>query len=195
MLAARFRSSSGALVVWALVVVVVGVGVGACGDSDSSDATPTARVPRSTTTTSDAPPTTAAPGEEDFTAILRDLLARRDEAYEKNDVTILESIYQPTCPCLAAATNVIERRRAEGVHTEGERQQLHSVAVLGRPEPDWVLLRAVTEQGPNNLVRGDGSVARPGETEPPTAYLMSLELSDGQWRIADIQRQSNGPAA
>jgi hypothetical protein len=160
-----------------------------CGGSDDTDsAAPTATVRRSTSTAAPATTsTTAAPGQEDFTAILRDLLARRDEAYEKNDISILEEIYTATCPCLARAREVIAQRKAEGVHTAGERQTLHSVEVYGRPEPGVALLRAVTEQGPNNLVRGDGSVARPGETEPPTTYLFSLELLDARWRVGDIQ--------
>jgi hypothetical protein len=160
-----------------------------CGGSDGDSAAPTATVRRSSPTTG-APgttSTTAAPGHEDFTAILRNLLARRDEAYEKNDVSILEDVYSAQCPCLANGRQVIEGRIAEGVHTAGERQRLHSVALVDRPSGSFVVLRAITEQGPNQLVRADGSVARAGETEPPTAYIVALTLEGFDWRVATVQ--------
>jgi hypothetical protein len=166
--------------------------VGGCGGSDSSgsdSAAPTATVRRSPTSTA-APATTsttAAPGHEDFTAILRDLLARRDEAYETNDVSILEEIYSTQCACLANGRKVIESRKAEGVHTAGERQELHSVTLVDRPSDVFVVLRAVTEQGPNELVRSDGSVVRAGETEPPTAYIVALTRQASDWQVASVQ--------
>jgi hypothetical protein len=180
------RAVFGRGAVAALALVLMLGACGGSGGSGSDAAAPTATVRRSPTSIA-AATTTAAPGQEDFTAILRDLLARRDEAYEKNDVSILEEIYSATCPCLAYAKNVIAQRKAEGVHTAGERQKLHSVEVYGRPEPGVALVRAVTEQGPNNLVRQDGSIARSGETEPPTTFLFSLEMHDGHWRVGDIQ--------
>lgn len=189
MLAARLRCP-GALLSWALVVVVGAVGVAACGDSDSSGATPTARVPRSTTTPApDAPPTTAVPGEEDFTAILRDLLARRDEAYETNDVTILESIYSTQCACLENGRRVIEERTREGVHTSGERLKLLRAEVASRVSDDLVFIRGVVSQGPNNLVDASGRIVRAGATQPPTAYIYELRRQPVGWIVLGITRE------
>lgn len=175
----------GAVAALALTFALMAAG---CGGSDDDAAAPTATVRRSpTTTAAAATSTTAAPGQEDFTAILRDLLARRDEAYETNDVSILEDIYSTQCACLANGRRVIEQRKAEGVHTAGERQQLHSVALIDRPSDTFAVLRAITEQGPNQLVRSDGSVARAGDTEPPTAYIVAIAREGSVWRVTSVQ--------
>jgi hypothetical protein len=163
--------------------------VAGCGDSDAdSSATPTATLPDRSTTTARATPTTAV-GEEDFTAILRDLLARRDEAYETNDVTILETVYAGQCACLANGRRVIEQRLREGVHTEGERLKLLRAEVASRVSEDLVFIRGVVSQGPNNLVDNEGRVVRAGETHGPVTLIYEAQRTQYGWRILGITEE------
>ncbi|HET7653142.1 MAG TPA: hypothetical protein VFK42_08895, partial [Acidimicrobiales bacterium] len=134
-----------------------------CGGSDDTDsAAPTATVRRSPTSTA-APATTtttAAPGQEDFTAILRDLLARRDEAYEKNDISILEGIYSTQCACLANGRKAVEQQKAQGIHAAGARLKLLRTELVNRLSPTYAVVRGIVEQPPFNFVNTDGAVIR-----------------------------------
>jgi hypothetical protein len=167
-----------------------------CGGSDDTDsAAPTASVRRSPTSTA-APATTtttAAPGQEDFTAILRDLLARRDEAYEKNDISILEEIYTATCPCLARAREVIAQRKAEGVHTAGERMRLLGAELINTNGADEAAVRVRYAQGPSRLVDAAGRTVREQPTEPPSSLAFFLARAHGRWKVVSITPE--GPIA
>jgi hypothetical protein len=164
-----------------------------CGGSDDTDsAAPTATVRRSPTSTAvpATTTTTAAPGQEDFTAILRDLLARRDEAYEKNDVSILEEIYSTQCACLANARKAIEQRRTEGIHAAGPRLHLVSTEVVSRPGDGYVVLRAIVEQPAYQYVNDRGEVVRPGEPDPEHAVIYELGSERARWMIQGITREA-----
>jgi len=170
------------------VAVALTGGLAGCGGSDGSDsATPTATVRRSTTTAAVATTsTTAAPAREDFTAILRDLLARRDEAYEKNDVTILESIYSTKCACLDTARDVVANQRIEGTHAEGPRLNLLRAEVVNRLSPDYVVVRGVVEQQAYNFVDSGGRVVRAGNSHGPLAAIYELGREGDAWRVLGI---------
>jgi len=133
--------------------------------------------------------TTAAPGREDFTAILRDLLARRDEAYETNNISILEEIYSTQCACLANARNAIEQRKRDGVHAAGERLKLIRAEVASRVSNDLVFIRGVVSQGPNNLVDAQGNVVRAGETHGPIAVIYETSRVNGRWIVLGITEE------
>jgi hypothetical protein len=182
------RAVFGRGAVAALALVLMLWACGGSGGSGSDAAAPTATVRRSPTSIA-AATTTAAPGQEDFTAILRDLLARRDEAYEKNDVSILEEIYSTQCACLANGRKVIEQRRTEGVHTAGERLALLRADVASRLSDDVVFIRGVVSQGPNNLVDSQGRVVRAGETHGPIAVVYETSRVNGRWMIFGITEE------
>lgn len=184
---------------WRAVPVAVALAgtlvLAGCGD-DSPSAAPQPTVRRATTstpaTTTTAPTTTAAPGQEDWYAILAALLAERDRAYETNDITILERIYTPDCPCLAKARKAIEEQIAEGVHTAGERLKLISVELINRDGPEWVAVRGIVEQpGPVNIVDSSGRVVRPDKTHGPRPIAYELSRRSGTWQIAGINLEGS----
>jgi hypothetical protein len=168
--------------------------LGGCGGSDSSGsdaAAPTATVRRSPTSTA-APATTsttAAPGHEDFTAILRDLLARRDEAFETNDVSILEEIYSTQCACLATGRKAIEQQRSDGVHASGARLQLIRAELVNRVSPTYAVVRGVVEQPAYSYVDDNGNVVRPGEPHGADSVIYELGVQGERWVVLGITRE------
>ena len=163
----------------------------ACGGG-SDDAGSPAAATLATASSTSSPSTTAVVEAEDFDRILRALLARRDEAYERNDISILEEIYDDRCECLLRAREVIADRIAEGVHTSGERLRVISTEVFSRTSPDLVFVRAVVEQGPNDLVDARGEQVRSGEEHGPMRVVYELGRSSSTWRIFGILPE--GPA-
>jgi hypothetical protein len=166
--------------------------VGGCGGSDSSgsdSAAPTATVRRSPASTA-APattPTTAAPADQaDFTAVMRAILTRRDEAYEQNKPEYLDEIYLPQCKCLEGEKGEINRRIAEGVHTAGERMKLLRTELVNANGADEAAVRVRYEQGPSRLVDGAGNTVREQPTEPPSSLAFYLARVDGRWKVVSI---------
>lgn len=184
----------------AVLIVLFGVGLlAACGKSGAPDATPTARVPdrsdeagslaAADTTTSTAPPSDQA----DFAAVMRQILARRDEAYEQNRPDYLDEIYLPQCKCLAGEKAELARRIAEGVHTAGKRLTVIRVETINLNGADEAAVRVVYRQGPHRLVNSDGETVREQAPEPPTALAFFLGRADGRWKVISITPE--GPAS
>jgi hypothetical protein len=182
------RAVFGRGAVAALALVLMLGACGGSGGSGSDAAAPTATVRRSPTSIA-AATTTAAPGQEDFTAILRDLLARRDEAYEKNDVSILEEIYSTQCACLANGRKAIEQQRSDGVHASGARLQLIRAELVNRVSPTYAVVRGVVEQPAYSYVDDNGNVVRPGEPHGADSVIYELGVQGERWVVLGITRE------
>ena len=180
-----------AAVVAAAVVVLVGCG--GDSDSDSDSAAPTATVPKATTTS----PSTTAVALDDWEGVMRQILTRRDEAYEQNKPEYLDEIYLPQCKCLAGEKADIQKQIADGVHTAGERLRVLKVELINTIGSTGATVRVVYEQGPHRLVNSSGEVVREEATEPPTSLVFTIGLSDGRWKVERILLEGpvNGSAA
>lgn len=177
---ARVRQARFAAVA-ALAAVGLVLAAGCSSDSDSN-AAPTATLAKPTTTTT----STTIP-LDDFDAVMRHILTRRDEAYEQNKPEYLDEIYLPECKCLEGEKAEIGKRIAEGVHTEGERLRVLKVELVNRIGDSVAVVRVIYEQGPHRLVDRDGNTVRDQGTEPPTSLIFSLALDDGRWKVEFIE--------
>jgi hypothetical protein len=176
----------------ALALVLMLGACGGSGGSGSDAAAPTATVRRSPTSIA-AATTTAAPGQEDFTAVMQAILTRRDEAYEQNKPEYLDEIYLPQCKCLEGEKAEINRRIAEGVHTSGERMTLLGAELINRNGADEAAVRVHYEQGPSRLVDAAGTTVREQPTEPPSSLAFYLARSGGRWKVVSISPEGPLP--
>jgi hypothetical protein len=78
-------------------------------DNTSPQAAPPPPVPPTT-----SPPTTSLDERAEVVARLREILRIRDEAYERRDEVLLQSIYTDDCPCLRSDREIIEDLRKNG---------------------------------------------------------------------------------
>ena len=123
---------------------------------------------------------------------MRQILTRRDEAYEQNKPEYLDEIYLPACKCLAGEKADIQKQIAEGVHTAGERLRVLKVELINMIGTTGATVRVIYEQGPHHLANASGEVVREEATEPPTSLVFTIGLSGDRWRVERIILE--GPA-
>jgi hypothetical protein len=171
--------------------------LGGCGGSDSSgsDAAPTATVRRSPTTTETpaTTSTTAPPADQaDFTAVMRAILTRRDEAYEQNKPEYLDEIYLAQCKCLEGEKRDLAKQVDEGVHSSGARLKVLRVEPITIVSANAAVVRVVYEQPPTPMVDRAGRVVRTEAGEPPTSLAFTIGRVGGRWKVERIDPE--GPA-
>jgi hypothetical protein len=168
------RRVSGAAAATLLLVVAVVAGLWWAGhDAPSGGANP-------------APAIKATP---DWAGVLEGLDALRSKAFAQGDSDVLEQVYLPDSPVLAAEQATLAALTAVGAHAEGLRLKLVEV----RQEtvaPDRVVLTVVDELPDYRLVDAAGAVERRAGRGNFTwrVTLRPLPGASNEWRIAGLAR-------
>lgn len=184
-------------VVGAFVVLAVLSGCAKSTHTAERAATDRPTAPARTTTTSTpavakTTTTTVPVGHEDFLAIVRHIFAIADRAGETVDESLIDQIDDPQCPCYAHVKSMIRDLASRHEHDAGEPFVIHSVEVVNRVSPQFVIARVVASQGPNWIVGPDGNRVRDAPTFGPTRFIMELALKGSVWRLLDTTEE--GPA-
>ncbi|PFG41353.1 serine/threonine protein kinase [Georgenia soli] len=134
-----------------------------------------------------APPAPVTPAEA--SALVRDLVAARDEALRDGRTEVLAELTVPGSPAAAEDELLVERLRTAGVRAEGLSTTVDEVRLVsadGGPSPSAVV-EAVLRQEGYRLVPADGSGeegGQPVEARAPRCLRMALS-GPAPWRLSE----------
>jgi hypothetical protein len=101
--------------IWLALGIVVAIGtLLTVFVTRQGDELPTATTSDAMSTTPSAPTTTTLNEQDELVGRLKEILAKREEAYRKRDVQMLHEIYTVDCPCLESDSNAIQELKKEG---------------------------------------------------------------------------------
>lgn len=142
-----------------------------------------------------APPTAPAPAdvsEEDWAGRLTELYQRRAQALSTGSAVLLEEVYAPGSPLLAADRDTVSGLAAAGEALRGFAPEVVGAAVLdGRDGQGRVTLRVVDRWPAYEVVPAadpGGPVLRLVEGRGEVEVRMTLEATATGWRIASAER-------
>ncbi len=140
-----------------------------------------------TVTTTVAPGPSPAAVEVDWTAVVRDLDARRATAFERNDPSLLESVYLVDSPALVADTRTMRELEGAGYHVAEPAHHIQSVERAAGGGDDAPVVTVVQSMPRYRVQDAAGRVV--GETAGTPVGVTEIRLSrlgSGEFRIAAI---------
>jgi eukaryotic-like serine/threonine-protein kinase len=146
-------------------------------------AAPVTSPPPPSPTAEPTPPPAAQ--AQDWAALLDGLDARRAEAFATADAALLDDVYAPDAPGLAADRALVEQLVAAGQTASGVRHEVRGVEEL-EAGPDRARLRVVDVLGAYELRDGGGAVVAATPARGESAYLVELARTDAGWRLAGV---------
>lgn len=161
-------------------------------------------VGRGAGTPSQGPGTTTSP-EDDLTAVVTDLLRRRDGALEAGDAEALGALTVPGSTAAAEDRALLTRLRDARVRLEGLRTEVDQVQVVRAPaggshaEVEVVLRQRVHHRLPldgeaTNATNAAGGAGAIVPSRPPRCVALTLE-GPAPWRVATARPCEGGVAS
>jgi hypothetical protein len=142
-------------------------------------------VPSSATpaTSPAAPPPSAAP--VDWRAVVAHLETQRAAAFVNAEPAVLDAVYRPGAPALAADRATVTSIADRGLRAVGFVATVRHVALLRRTA-DTARVRVVDRLSGYRLVDATGDIEGRGPPRPDRAIVMTLVSNAGRWQVATV---------
>lgn len=132
------------------------------------------------------PPVVASPAPSpDWNAVLEGLDGARAEAFAAGDLTLLQEVWVPGSPGLAADTALLQDLLGRGQTAHGLRHEVRSVAVL-EVAGDSARLRVVDVLAAYEIRTAAGDVVSEAAVRGEREFVVELSRTSAGWRLVSV---------
>lgn len=173
-----------------LVAAACALALAACGSDSKSNSSPDRTVAPRVSTNGGGDKDSGA-GEvkpelvntgEDFDAIARSFVARRNWLNQNPDPELVDDHISPDCPCFAPFRDLLADLQTNGHRARGDQVVVKSTKLVNRPAEDIAHVYVVLEPDDLALVDREGKVlVDPDADRSPVGVLYILKSVEGEW--------------